>query len=405
MLIFGKEIPVDQKIEVVVKGPAAMRSTDYDALKRYFAEMPVPKEPGKIDRVDVDLDKYVGNRLDNVEMVVDDKKFSGNFRERVQEVLKFFKETHPDLNIPSILASVDIYLRSQLSFGTYYVEIHPDVDWSPGTYHEAYGSCWWRDEHWSTGRVAFRYACKHGKAFALRYYRMRDSGDKAWFEPAGRCFVAKLDPLDQEAWALFNAYGPNRFTFAAILQAMTGVDTVAYKTVALDSSIFINDSTCPIICKEPDKLPSSLPYYSYWSEYEYDDDLEYDRLDYVEHECEENCENCGCVDGEYDVYYTYDGQLLCERCLDRYDYVYSDYHGEYVSSSDCITINTGEIIHKDDPALGDYGSCATCDEWYNLDDLDRVNEEADEFLCPECLEEEKERIKNASGYIQHELGI
>lgn len=118
------------------------------------------------------------------------------------------------------------------------------------------------------------------------------------------------------------------------------------------------------------------------------------------------CADCGCVVNEDDGYY-FDGDwycsdcveycsecneyhprremekigdgYVCSHCLDYY-YVYSDSEGEYIREEDAVCTEEGNYYPDDSD---DYGQCAECDEYHDIDEL-IYDDETGNHYCAYC---------------------
>lgn len=106
------------------------------------------------------------------------------------------------------------------------------------------------------------------------------------------------------------------------------------------------------------------------------------------------CEDCGCpIDTEYATWID-DYGYVCDCCLDSY-YGWCEDCESYHALDDLFTVNEGTRNERWVCTYcfnhGDYGYCSCCEKPFDGDLLYSIDENSD-YLCAECLEEEKERI-------------
>lgn len=402
--IFNTNLEYDNIYEVEITGPILLTNLKRDSLtyKIRFTLEDCWSESlgdwGNIPRSELyDLAERImqeiGDYSDNMTIEYDDYKVSGDVFQRIKAIFR-------NKNVSeSVIKELDWRLREiqngMIKPGFYYVDIHPDVDWSPGDYKEASGSCWWKMSNYAQGRMQFRHMCHRKKAFAFRLYKLTKNDE---FEPAGRCFAAKVG----RNWALFNAYGPELNTFAAIFSKMVKTP-FTMSTLALNPNIFVNDEEAAVFGTSKSLRDTD------WSDYDYGNLVfEEDYKEYMGNwskgfrESGHYCSVCSTVyEEKQDMKLLSNGYTVCQECINNQRVFYTELHNRYEFNHNrgqymICTIQQGAQIYRDTfvshDTLWDTPRCK-CGTYVSNVSSSRYYE----VTCLDCLERNKhERSVKAS---------
>src|SRR3990172_2713369 len=218
----------------------------------------------------------------------------------------------------------------------YTYDITTVCDWTPGTFGESTGSCWWDPDQYLYARTQMLPAHKGG---AIRTYRSETPNGRAWAIPTtnrgvdreirvprvnyyGLEYLASeyvYTPIDPRGWIVINGYGYKTQVFADLfvhwLDSTTGIPHTCYRADSLNMpSGYVNSDVflCyPTECENP-KNPALIMLH--WEAFGHDPQPEW--AVNSEADCEEGvlyCAGCGNRIRGDDGYH-HNGDIFCENC-------------------------------------------------------------------------------------------
>jgi hypothetical protein len=309
--------------------------------------------------------------------MVDKGKYSGTWAKRYSSLVWQQFHCRPPENLVAKLG--EILSRFANCEQQYTVDVTNDFDWTPGTFGESSGSCWWGE--WNHARTGLQ----SNGGLALRFYHSNGKG-------SGRCWIYP----EKDRLYIFNAYHKDDlslYNMACLLSTHMGL---SYKKVNLEIPRAYINGDCGF-CVAPADIISQIGR---------DECCQLDFADEEEdlYECEDcgrthpdgwegwyyccgnricercyenhyfTCQNCGDIYGNDDHLEDNDGNFYCQNCFDD----------KFVSCSECSTaIEISDAIEVDGNQYCD--SCAPdkCDE------CGERNFDLTDGLCSDCFDKKE----------------
>lgn len=295
----------------------------------------------------------------------------------VKRLAKFVKENtgvELDNNFLGVLGS--IISRSNPTSVNYFVDVTHRYNWGDGMFGKS-DSCYWGQ--FAASRDTLE---ADPDTLCLRYY-----DDMYDTYGIGRCWIVRV-PDNDNAVVLFNSYGIPIDTSALIVSTLLGG---GYQTKKVELG---NYETCiPYINGENNETGTSGKGRVLWLDGTPEpDDYIYMRLEVVHgdyedaHEHRRRCNNCNSQVRENDAYVDDYGTWYCSDCHDEL-FSYCDACGDYWLNNDDMHQAhggryDGEYICESCLESHSYHKCEHCSEWHS----EGVETDEEEFYCSDCAD-------------------
>lgn len=206
-------------------------------------------------RIWLQFEEMIGT-LQVEEREYDDVTLRGRLINRIEQYLRYFHDV--SLNYQQHEALANIIARNM--FGgeqARYFDIVNYIRWTPGTFGENTGSCWWGG--YKRGKDLFINEMKRGEAVAVRLFRpatvqeLNDGRVRKWYKSyvgTGRCFVIVGNPYPNID-IVMNGYGLNQEQWRELFLTTFGYSHARDIHLRLHNEIYVNRSSGMALSTEP----------------------------------------------------------------------------------------------------------------------------------------------------------